>query len=141
MLIGRNFLCAWCIDPDLVPVEKMMFLPEPPEPYEECGLFLRPQEIIHSRHDGLWYRVHVRIVEIQDWNLSSNSSDDGTPPNNFDNEEDEDYPGMTQRCRSKPWPKETRFDDDGAGSSGGPSLSPGWVRLSSPGGLGHCSCL
>lgn len=90
----------------------------------ESGLFLRPHEIIHSKHDGLWYRVHIRIVEIQDWNLSSDSSDDGTPPDNFDSDEDE-YPGFEQRSRYKPWPKRTRFDD-AAGSGGGPQLGPGW---------------
>ncbi|KAG2582472.1 hypothetical protein PVAP13_6KG412100 [Panicum virgatum] len=120
----KFFVCAWCIHPDLVPQEKMIFIQEPPEQYVETGLFLRPHEIIHSKHDGLWYRVHIRIVELQDWNLSSDSSDDGTPPDNFDNDEDE-YPGFEQRCHSKPWPKRTRFDD-GAGSSADPQLGPGW---------------
>ena len=102
----------------------MIFIQEPPEQYVETGLFLRPHEIIHSKHDGLWYRVHIRIVELQDWNLSSDSSDDGTPPDNFDSDEYE-YPGFEQRCRSKPWPKRTRFDD-GAGSSADPQLGLGW---------------
>lgn len=84
------------------------------------GCYLRPHEIIHSKHDGLWYRVDIRIVEVQDWNWPSDSSDDGTPLDNFDSDEDE-YPGFEQRCRSKPWPKRTRFDD-GAGSSS-------WGRL------------
>ncbi|KAG2552050.1 hypothetical protein PVAP13_9KG437200 [Panicum virgatum] len=127
-LVGNDgkkfFVCAWCIHPDLVPQEKKLFIQEPPEPYVESGLFLRPHEIIHSKHDGLWYRVHIRIVEIQDWNLSSDSSDDGTPPDNFDSDEDE-YPGFEQRSRYKPWPKRTRFDD-AAGSGGGPQLGPGW---------------
>jgi len=108
----------------LVPQEKVIFIQEPSEQYVETGLFLRPHEIIHSKHDGLWYRVQIRIVEIQDWNLSSDSLDDGTPPDNFDSDEDE-YPGFEQRCRSKPWPKRTRFDD-GAGSSSDPQLGPGW---------------
>ncbi|KAG2551549.1 hypothetical protein PVAP13_9KG377132 [Panicum virgatum] len=127
-LAGDNrkkfFVCAWCIHPDLVPQEKVIFIQEPSEQYVETGLFLRPHEIIHSKHDGLWYRVQIRIVEIQDWNLSSDSLDDGTPPDNFDSDEDE-YPGFEQRCRSKPWPKITRFDD-GVGSSSDPQLGPGW---------------
>jgi len=114
------FVCAWCIHPDLVPQEKVIFIQEPPEQYVESGLLLRPHEIIHSKHDGLWYRVDIRIVEVQDWNWPSDSSDDGTPLDNFDSDEDE-YPGFEQRCRSKPWPKRTRFDD-GAGSSS-------WGRL------------
>lgn len=47
------------------------------------GCYLRPHEIIHSKHDGLWYRVDIRIVEVQDWNWPSDSSDDGTPLDNF----------------------------------------------------------
>ncbi|RLN35525.1 hypothetical protein C2845_PM03G29060 [Panicum miliaceum] len=121
----KFFICAWCFHPDLVPQQKLVFIPEPPEPYDESGLFLRPHEIIHSKHDGLWYNVKIRIVEVQDWNLPSGSSDDGTPPVNFDSEENE-YPGFDQHCRSKPWPKKTHFDGDGAGPSHGPSLGPGW---------------
>ena len=49
----RFFVGAWCIHPDLVPQVKMMFINEPPEPYVESGLFLRPHEIIHSKHDGV----------------------------------------------------------------------------------------
>lgn len=77
------FVCAWCIHPDLVPQEKVIFIQEPPEQYVESGLLLRPHEIIHSKHDGLWYRVDIRIVEVQDWNWPSDSSDDGTPLDNF----------------------------------------------------------
>ena len=78
------FVCAWCIHPDLVPQEKVIFIQEPPEQYVESGLLLRPHEIIHSKHDGLWYRVDIRIVEVQDWNWPSDSSDDGTPLDNFE---------------------------------------------------------
>ena len=51
----KYFVGAWCIHPDLVPQAKMIFIQEPPVPYVESGLFLRPHEIIHSCHDGLWY--------------------------------------------------------------------------------------
>jgi len=74
-LVGDNkktfFVCAWCIHPDLVPQEKVIFIQEPPEQYVESGLLLRPHEIIHSKHDGLctglisalWkYRTGIGLV-------------------------------------------------------------------------------
>ena len=91
----------------------------------ESGLFLRPHEIIHSSHDGLWYQVKVRIVEIQDWNLSSDSSDDDDVwPDSFDSDDD-GHPGNEPRRRSNPWPKRTRFDND-VGSSSDPQLGLDW---------------
>lgn len=78
----------------------------------ECGLFLKTHELIPSKHDGLWYRVTIRIVEVQDWNASSDSSDDDTLPDNYDSTEDEDYPSFTQRSRKHPWPKRTWFTDE-----------------------------
>lgn len=92
----------------------------------ECGLFLKPHELIHSKHDGLWYRVTIRIVEVQDWNVSNDSSDDDTLPDNYDSTEDEDYPVFTQQSRKHLWPKRMRFIDETGSSGGGPVLGPGW---------------
>ena len=45
------------------------------------------------------------IVEIQDWNLSSDSSDDDDVwPDSFDSDDD-GHPGHEPRRRSNPWPK------------------------------------
>ncbi|CAL4956555.1 unnamed protein product [Urochloa decumbens] len=60
------YVAAWCIHPDLVPVEKLVFIPEPCEQTGGGNLFLRPEEIIHSKHDGLWYRVQVKVIQVQD---------------------------------------------------------------------------
>lgn len=42
-LAGNNnaiwYLAGWCTHPNLVPNEKLIFIPEPPAPYVECGLF------------------------------------------------------------------------------------------------------
>jgi hypothetical protein len=67
--IGDNdrssfYVVAWCMHPDLIPTERLIFIPEPPKPYVERGLFIRPEELIHSKKDGLWYRVGVDIVEF-----------------------------------------------------------------------------
>uniref|UniRef100_K3XJM3 Uncharacterized protein n=1 Tax=Setaria italica TaxID=4555 RepID=K3XJM3_SETIT len=133
--IALDFACsdlveASCIHLDLVPIEKLIFIPEPSTPYVGCGLFLKPHELIHSKHDGLWYSVHIRIVDVQDWNIFSDSFDDGTPPDNHDSSEDEDYPGFSQCSRKNPWPKKTQFIDEAGGSGGGPSLGLDWGSCS-----------
>ncbi|CAN6237908.1 unnamed protein product [Urochloa humidicola] len=90
------FVAAWCIHPNLVPTEKMILIPEPQEPHVPGNLFLKQEEIIHSKQDGLRYLVRVRIVEFQDWNDESDSSDGGTPPDCFDSSDNEDYPKRMQ---------------------------------------------
>ncbi|KAF8760528.1 hypothetical protein HU200_010080 [Digitaria exilis] len=122
------FVGGWCVHPDFIPGQKLVLIPEPDEPHDPGVLFLRPHEIIHSKQDGLWYRVQVRVREVQDWTLSDSSEGD-TPPDNHNSSDDEDYPGFHQRrLRSHPWPKRTRFGDGEAGGSepAGPSLGPGW---------------
>lgn len=128
-LAGNNmaalFVACWCLHLDIIPKEKLIFIPEPPAPCVECGLFLKPHELNHSKHDGLWYNISINIIEVQDWTVYSDSSDDGTPPNNYDNSKDEDYLGFRQRSRKHPWPRKTRFTDAADGSSGGLALGPG----------------
>ncbi|KAG2570429.1 hypothetical protein PVAP13_7KG021218 [Panicum virgatum] len=119
----KFFVCAWCIHPVLVPQEKMSS--HRSSMWRQVFSYVLMKSFIRSMMAfALWYRVNVRIVEIQDWNVYSDSSDDGTPPDNFDSDEDE-YPGFEQWSRSNPWPKRTRFDD-GAGSSNDPQIGPGW---------------
>ncbi|CAN6323923.1 unnamed protein product [Urochloa humidicola] len=117
-LVGRHkrslVVAAWCIHPDLIPHEKLMLIPEPPENFAGGNLFLRPHEIIHSKKDGLWYLVTCKLVEYQDW--TDESSDESS--------EDDDYPGFRQRHRRHPWPSTHRFGSDGPG--GAVALGPGW---------------
>ncbi|CAL4993538.1 unnamed protein product [Urochloa decumbens] len=113
------YVAAWCIHPDLVPVEKLVFIPEPPEQFEGGNLFLKSHEIIHSKHDGLWYRVFAKVIQIQDWADESSS----------ESSEDDNYPGFRQRHRHQPWPKvHSPGGEDEAGFDGGAGLSlgPGW---------------
>ncbi|CAL4994760.1 unnamed protein product [Urochloa decumbens] len=131
-LAGNNlrylYVAAWCIHPDLIPQEKLMFIPEPPESVGGGNLFLQPHEIIHSKHDGLWYRVEIRVLEVQDWADESSS----------ESSEDEDYPGFRQRHRRQPWPRIHRLDG-AAGAAAGLSLGPGWGSVFAPAGTtgGH----
>lgn len=46
------FVAAWCVDPGLIPDEKIVVIPEPKEP---GILFLREEEIIHSSLPTLRY--------------------------------------------------------------------------------------
>lgn len=96
-LVGNDrrvlFVASWCVHPNLVPAVKLVFITDPLRPFEPGNLFLRPHEIIHSKHDGLWYKVFPRIVQYQDWNNPSDSSDDDTPPDRLNSSDDEDYPG------------------------------------------------
>jgi hypothetical protein len=129
-LIGNDrlayYVVAWCYHPDLITVERMSFIPNPPQPFEPGNLFQRPHEIIHSKRDGVWYNILIRVVESQDWNESSNSSG-GTSPDRFNSSDDEYFPRASRGTRRGPWPKRTLFDDgDGDGLSSGPSLGPGW---------------
>ena len=63
------FVAAWCLHPLLV-------IPEPREPHDPGILFLREHEIIHAELPILHYLARMRVVEYQDWDASSSSSDD-----------------------------------------------------------------
>jgi hypothetical protein len=54
-----------------------MFVLEP-EAVHDYGppMFLNLEDIIHHNHPGLSYPIQVDIVEIEDWNDLSDSSDD-----------------------------------------------------------------
>ena len=69
-----------CADPDLIPDQKLMAIPEPlPEHDGGPPLFLRPWEIIHDEVPALRYLVRIRLVEFQDWHTPPPSSDDEAP--------------------------------------------------------------
>lgn len=126
----RLYAVAWCIHPYLVPTQKLVLIPEPEEPLEPGILFLRPEEVIHFKQDVLWYRVQVRLIEYQDWNPDSDSSDDDFYNYHVDSADcgDEDYPGSYRSHRRGPWPRTTRLEEGGGTGPNGhlPSLGPGW---------------
>lgn len=65
--------------PALHPRAKLLVIPEPPEPHEPGILFLCAHEIIHSHLPILHYLARMQVVEYQDWDASSSSSDDNFP--------------------------------------------------------------
>jgi hypothetical protein len=70
------FVAAWCLHPLLVPEQKLLVIPEPPEPHDLGILFLWDHEIVRSHLPILHYLARMRVVEYQDWDVLSNSSDD-----------------------------------------------------------------
>ncbi|XP_062182150.1 uncharacterized protein LOC133886474 [Phragmites australis] len=55
---------AWCADPGLIPKEVDLIVPEPVEQFVDIGLFLRPDEIIHSKQLCLSYKVAIHLIEV-----------------------------------------------------------------------------
>ena len=98
---------VWCSDPDLIPNEAVVCIPEKVADPENNNLFHRPDEIIHHELRLLRYKVEIEILEFQDWNDSGSSDDSGTLPDRVltDSDSDEDYPGFTQHMRSRPFPR------------------------------------
>jgi hypothetical protein len=67
-----------------VPEQKLLVIPEPPLPHERGIGVLREHEIVHSHLPILHYIARMRVVEYQDWDQSSSSSDDDGLPGRFD---------------------------------------------------------
>jgi hypothetical protein len=80
-------------------------------------MFLNPEDIIYHNQPMLYYRVQIKVLEVEDWHDPSDSSDDDgydQAPRGSDDPQ--------QSYWLQPWPKKTRFSSvgDGADSSGDP---------------------
>ena len=105
---SRRFQAAvWCADPDLIPNEVIVRIPERVKDLGTNNLFLRPEE--HHELPVLRYKVEIEILEIQDWNVNSSSDGNGTLPERAltDTDSEDDYPGFRQSSRSGPGPRRT----------------------------------
>jgi hypothetical protein len=97
---------AWCIHPDLIPVEKIMFMPEPDmDLLWGPPLFINPEDIIYHNQPMLSYRISIDIIDIEDWHTPSVSSLSGGSDLGSDGD---DY---IYQASSGPWPKRTCFPD------------------------------
>ena len=94
----------WCSDPDLIPNEAIIRIPEHVDSLGDNNLFLRPDQIIHHDLPMLLYKIEIEILEIHDWNDSSSSDDSGNLPECVlsDYDDEDDYPGFHQASRSHP---------------------------------------
>jgi hypothetical protein len=69
------FVVAWCIHPDLIPREKIIFILEPRAAIEwGLPMFVDPEEVNYHSQSTLQYRVEVDMLEVEDWHVPSNSS-------------------------------------------------------------------
>jgi hypothetical protein len=71
-----------CVKGDVTPVEPFVERMQP--------LFLGSSEIVHSKCDTLQFRVFIRILEIHDFNLPSDSKGDSS---SGQDSSEEDYLG------------------------------------------------
>ncbi|KAG2556277.1 hypothetical protein PVAP13_8NG073600 [Panicum virgatum] len=110
-------VAIWCCDPDLIPNEAVIRIPDRRPGLGNNVIFLRPEEIIYHDLPMLRYKVEIEILEIHDWNDDGSSDDSGTLPDRVlsDSDVEDDYPGFHQRSRSGPWPRRTVFRSPGYG--------------------------
>jgi hypothetical protein len=81
-------------------------------------LFLRALELIPSKKDTLQRRVFVQVLEVHDFSLPEDSSDDDRPGSSDSSDEGGDaIPGRYAEGRLHPWPWVYRlvgqWDEDG----------------------------
>lgn len=94
------FVVAWCLHPQFVPDEKIIFIPEPNPLVHGEALYIQADEVVLNWLPGLRYLVRLRIVEIQDWSTPPPTDDDEGPPG-WGNAEDDDS-GSSSHNRSHP---------------------------------------
>jgi hypothetical protein len=85
----------------------VVYIPKPEVPHVRGSLmFLNLEDVIHHNQSTLWYHVLIDILEVEDWNDPSDSSDDSSTDANGG-------PMDPQRhCWIQSWPKKTHFNDD-----------------------------
>ncbi|RLN18922.1 hypothetical protein C2845_PM02G17040 [Panicum miliaceum] len=125
--LRRFQVVVWCSDPDLIPNEAVIRIPECVDSLGDNVLFLRPQQIIHHDLPLLRYKIEIEILEIQDSNDSCSSDDSGTLPDHAltDSDDEDDYPRIHQNSRSHPLLRRTVFRTPGFGDGPGNSVDGG----------------
>ena len=64
--LRRFQMAVWCSDPDRIPNEAIIRIPERVPGLENNVLFLRPEQTIHHDLPLLRYKVEIEILEIHD---------------------------------------------------------------------------
>jgi hypothetical protein len=74
----RFVVSVWCIHQDLIPCEKIIFIPES-EVAHVYGppMFLKLEEVIDTHQLMMRHHALIRTLKIEDWHIGSNSSSDG----------------------------------------------------------------
>jgi hypothetical protein len=102
---------CWCIHPNLIPREKVIFVPESVH-VRSPPLFLDPAEIIYHSRLTLRYMILINILEVEDWHLGPDSS------SNYGHDDGGD--GSIQRYFIRPWRRLLHFNqpEDAGGDDG-----------------------
>jgi hypothetical protein len=136
--LRRFIVTAWCVHPDMIPHEKLLYIPEPKFAHVwGPPLFVNPEEFIHHDQPTLFYRVGFDVLEVEDWHVPSDSSSSNGGSDSGGDGLPSGHGGFSQ-----PWHKKTRFSMLRA-SMIAPALVVAWawdsgsVTLSSPGRLPH----
>jgi hypothetical protein len=71
-------MAASAVHPDLIPMEGGCAFPKPGQPFleREPPLFISASKVIHSKQDTLQLLVFIRVVEIHDLSIPTDSDDD-----------------------------------------------------------------
>jgi hypothetical protein len=71
---------GWCIHHDLIPQDKVVFIPDPEVIVKrEPPLFIDLEEVIYHNHPTLRHRVLIEVIEVVDWHQPLDSSNDDNP--------------------------------------------------------------
>lgn len=62
--LRRFRLLAWTLDPDLIPIGKLLVVPEPRAPVGGPSLYLLPDEMMHSTLPVLYYGIEIEVLQV-----------------------------------------------------------------------------
>ncbi|WVZ98725.1 hypothetical protein U9M48_044125 [Paspalum notatum var. saurae] len=118
--LKRFVLAAWCLNPDLIPSRRTLWVPDPKEPHAPGNLSLKEHEMIRSKLSGLRYEITVEVAELQHWFVRPERE---VSPDARDSDDDNDFPGFHDSGDHgwEPCPRQTRFSTDASL----PRLGPG----------------
>jgi hypothetical protein len=126
--MSKFIVAAWSLHLDLIPSEVGCIVPEPEEPsiVGQRPLFLRAEEIIHSKQNSLQFRAFMKIVENHDFSPHADSYDDSSSSD--DDSMGDSLPGPLAPTPLRPRSKVYSLGSDSS-SSGAP-----WSSLPKHGG-------
>lgn len=90
----RHFrLLAWTPDPELIPIGKILVVPEPRKLVGGAPLSLKPEEMMYSDLPAFYYNIDIDVLQVQDWRRQPGwSSGEDSPPDSgrHDSEDPDD---------------------------------------------------
>jgi hypothetical protein len=91
---SRYFVVAWAVHPNLIPHEMGYTIPKPKEQLAGVPpLFIREEELIHSKRDTLKFRAFIHVLEVHDFLLPESSDSEQSGHSSFSDEDNDGYSG------------------------------------------------